>query len=62
MPWIAYPVREQIRITDMYSLFETHYEKGFAFPGEAHNFWECLYVRNGEACVSGNERVYNLSV
>ncbi len=61
MPWIAYPVREQIRITDMYSLFETHYEKGFAFPGEAHNFWECLYVRNGEACVSGNERVYNLS-
>lgn len=61
MPWTAYPVREQIRITDMYSLFEAHYEKGYAFPGEAHNFWECLYVVNGEACVSGNERVYNLS-
>lgn len=61
MPWIAYPVREQIRITDMYSLFEVHYEDGYAFPGEAHNFWECLYVVNGEACVSGNERVYNLS-
>lgn len=61
MSWIAYPVREQIRITAMYSLFETHFEKGYAFSGEAHNFWECLYVINGEACVSGNERVYNLS-
>ena len=61
MAWMAYPVREQIRITDMYSLFEAHYESGYAFPGEAHNFWECLYVMDGQACVSGNERVYYLS-
>lgn len=60
MTWTAYPVKEQIRITDMYSLFEAHYENGYAFPGEAHNFWECLYVMDGGACVSGNERVYNL--
>lgn len=61
MPWISYPVREQIRITDMYSLFEVHYENGYAFPGETHNFWECVYIMRGEACVSGNERVYNLA-
>ncbi len=61
MPWISYPVREQIRITDMYSLFEVHYENGYAFPGETHNFWECVYIKSGEVCVSGNERVYNLS-
>lgn len=61
MVWLAYPVREQIRITDMYSLFEMHYDEGYAFPGEAHDFWECVYIMEGAACVSGNERVYNLS-
>ena len=60
MVWLAYSVREQIRITDMYSLFEVHYENGYAFPGESHNFWECLYVMEGEVCASGDERVYNL--
>lgn len=61
MVWLAYSIKEQIRITDMYSFFEVHYDNGYAFPGESHNFWECLYVMNGEVCVSGDERVYNLS-
>ena len=61
MMWLAYPIKEQIQITDMYSLFEVHYDNGYAFPGESHNFWECVYMIKGEACVSGNERVYNLA-
>lgn len=58
--WLAYPVTEQIHITAMYSLFKIHYNNGFAFHGEAHNFWECFYVIDGEVCVSADERVYNL--
>ncbi len=61
MTWLAYPIKEQIRITDMYSLFVVHYDCGYAFPGESHNFWECVYIIKGEACISGNERVYNLA-
>lgn len=61
MTWLAYPIKEQIRITDMYSLFVAHYDCGYAFPGESHNFWECVYIIKGEACISGNERVYNLA-
>lgn len=61
MVWLAYSIKEQIQITDMYSLFEVYYNNGYAFPGESHNFWECLYVMDGEVCVSGDERVYNLS-
>lgn len=57
----AYPVREQIHITDMYSFFQVHYENGYEFPGETHDFWECLYVLDGEVCVSADERVYNMS-
>ena len=45
----------------MYSLFETHYNGRYVFPGETHNFWECLYVQKGEVCVSADERVYNLT-
>ncbi|MCI5648759.1 MAG: helix-turn-helix domain-containing protein [Fusicatenibacter sp.] len=59
--WMAYPIEEQIQITSMYSLFETHFEGGYAFHGETHNFWECLYVVEGKVCVAGDERVYNLS-
>ena len=57
----AYPVREQIRITDMYSFFQMHYDHGYEFSGETHNFWECLYVLDGEVCVSADDRVYNMS-
>lgn len=45
----------------MYSLFEEHFEYGYAFPGEVHDFWECVYVAGGEVCVSGDDRVYNLT-
>lgn len=61
MVWVAYSVKEQIRITDMYTLFTAHYECGYEFPGETHNFWECVYIMKGEVCVSGDGRVYNLA-
>ena len=48
-------------MTALYSLFEVHYDNGYEFQGESHNFWECLYVLRGEVCVSGDERVYNLT-
>ncbi len=57
----AYTILEQIRITNMYSFFKVAYQKGYEFPGETHNFWECLYVLEGEVLVSSDERIYNLS-
>ncbi len=59
--WKSYKIKEQIYITEFYSLFEQKYKKGYTFTGESHNFWECLYVISGQVCVSGDERVYNLS-
>ena len=60
MIWNGYAVTEQIHIHEFYSFFDIHYEKGFHFAGETHNFWECVYVIDGSICVSGDERVYNL--
>lgn len=59
--WLAHPVEEQIRITDMYSLFKIHYDKDYTFAGEIHNFWECVYVLDGQVCVSADEKVYNMT-
>ena len=59
--WIPHDVNEQIHIESFFSFFETHYDNGYNFPGETHNFWECVYVLDGSICVSGDERVYNLS-
>lgn len=58
--WQAFPVEEQIRIREIFSFFEMYYENGYEFSGETHNFWECLYVLEGEACFSSDESVYNL--
>ncbi len=61
MIWPASNVRIQITIDQFYSFFEVHRDENFHFPGETHNFWECVYVLDGMICVSGDERVYSLS-
>lgn len=61
MIWPASNVRNQITIDKFYSFFEVHREQGFNFPGETHNFWECVYVMDGSICASGDERVYSLA-
>lgn len=61
MDWVPYFVDEQIRISEFYSMFKYKYDKTYVFPGETHNFWECVYVISGSVCVSADERVYNLN-
>lgn len=56
----VFPIRNQIHITAMHSLFRVHYDNRFQFLGESHNFWECLYVLEGTVCVSADERIYQL--
>ena len=61
MIWPASDVTKQITIDKFYSFFEVHRDSGFSFPGETHNFWECVYVLNGSILASGDERVYSLT-
>lgn len=60
MIWPASDIQQQITIDRFYSFFEVHRDKGFHFPGETHNFWECVYILDGSIVVSGDERVYTL--
>lgn len=61
MRWKPLYVKEQVHIDTLFSLFVERRQKGFHFPGETHDFWECLYVLEGTACVSGDDKVYELS-
>lgn len=49
-----------LEITGVYTVFDTAYEAGRYFPGEMHNFWECVCVLDGTAGVSADDRVYTL--
>ncbi len=56
--WKLYPIQNRIEIIAMHSFFEFRRQNGYTFPGESHNFWECVYVQEGAVFVSGDERVY----
>ena len=58
--FVTFPIMEQIHITSIHSLFKSHFDEGYEFHGEAHDFWECVCVLEGELCVSADERVYNM--
>lgn len=59
--WISREVKEQIKITSMYSLFESDRKSGYSFEGESHNFWECVYIEKGGIRVSADERIYSMT-
>lgn len=59
MPWQSYDVKEQVKVQKLYSLFKRHYKKGHQFAGEMHDFWEVVYVVDGEVIISADENVHN---
>ncbi len=59
MAWHSYEVKEQVKIDRLYSLFKRHFDKGHHFLGEMHDFWEVVYVIDGEVIISADENVHN---
>lgn len=59
MAWSSYEVKQQIKIEKLYSLFKRHFERGHRFLGEMHDFWEAVYVVDGEVIISADENIHN---
>lgn len=53
-------LNKNLQITAFFSMFECLRTEGYRFLGEAHDFWECVYVKNGSVCVSADDRVYDM--
>lgn len=58
MPWRSYEIKQQVKIEKLYSLFKRSFQKGKNFLGEMHDFWEVVYVIDGEVIVSADENVH----
>ena len=59
--WKEYRAPKSITLDCLYSTFENTYGSDYSFPGETHDFWEILYVREGHICVSADERIFHVS-
>lgn len=51
---------KNITIKSLYSAFETDFDDGYKSVGEAHDFWELVYVKKGSVGVVADNRVYTL--
>ena len=49
-----------IQIDGLIKVYDFVRPRGFNFPGESHDFWECVYIRRGEVMAIADERVYQL--
>ena len=56
----VHPVERLIQVDGLITIYDFARPKGFYFQGESHDFWECVYVREGEVTATADERVYQL--
>lgn len=59
--YISLPIHMPVRLTGLYSFFHHHFQMGYHFHGEMHDFWEVVYVNKGKLGVTAGEQVYDLS-
>ena len=61
MSWSSIAINEQLNIRRFYMCMDANYESTFEFSGEAHNFWEMLYVFSGSLSVLADENLYEMN-
>lgn len=54
------PLPREIDITALVSAFHVKREQNYYFNGESHDFYELVYVVNGKAGITAEERIYVL--
>lgn len=59
--FLMHDIRPVLRISAFFSAFVDVREPGFAYPGEMHNIWECVFILKGKAVITAGEQVYCLS-
>jgi len=59
--YIPLKLEQTISIRRLFSLHYFQFAAGYIFPGEKHNFWEMVYVDQGEADIGAGNKVFRLS-
>lgn len=55
------PIERKITIEKLVFAIDTVRPEHFYFAGEAHDFWEMLYIDYGEISATADERIYRLN-
>lgn len=58
--WEAYKIKSKIEINEFYSAFVRYCKNEYVFGGEAHDFWEIVYILEGVAEISADDRILKL--
>ena len=58
---IGTKIENIVSVTEIYNIYVAQHKKGFFFPGESHDFWECSFVVEGNTHVGADENIYHLS-
>ncbi|MBQ8140558.1 MAG: helix-turn-helix transcriptional regulator [Clostridia bacterium] len=61
MDYIATHLKRALNIESIVSIHYYEYTSDFAYPGEAHDFWEIIYCDKGILQISADDRSYTLS-
>lgn len=56
-----YEIPRMVRVKSINTAFHLQYEENYYFSGEAHNFWELVFISEGSAAIAKNNRVFNLN-
>lgn len=56
-----YKIPRLITVQSICTSFHHRYDENFYFGGEAHNFWELVFISEGSANVAKNDTIYNLT-
>ena len=54
----AYAIEKEVEIENIYSFFINKICLGYTFAGESHNFYECLYLMDGEIEIASGNSIY----
>lgn len=61
MTYVSTKLKQEIKIESIITIHYFEYTKDFSFSGEAHDFWEFLYVDKGSVEVRVENRLYELN-
>ncbi len=59
--YLSTDIPRSINIKNLYTAFKDKFEKDYYFDGEAHDFWEMVFVLDGSVGATANEKVYLLN-
>ncbi len=54
-------IKRRISVHSVIGAIDDIHDRSFSFPGEAHPFWELVYVVDGRVGITADDRIYILS-